>query len=260
MSLVQAKADPKEISVSAFYVTHLLQGRRFLITGATGGAGSRTAIEISRCGGICKLMVRDAAKGEKVLRDLHGSGHSLHVMTDPFTMPVEVFDGIFHTSGEESIGALFQQTEPLAREVMMSSFGWGVEILACVGRRNGSSLKDGGSIVFMSSVAATHGQTGMSLYCASKGAIESLVRAAAVELAPRRIRVNAIRAGAFASPMHTRITQRSTPEAVDAYAQKHLLGFGRAEDIANAALFLLADTSKWVTGSIFSVDGGYGCK
>jgi NAD(P)-dependent dehydrogenase (short-subunit alcohol dehydrogenase family) len=121
-------------------------------------------------------------------------------------------------------------------------------------------VKDSGSIVFMSSVAATHGQTGMSLYCASKGAIESLTRAAAVELAPRRIRVNAIRAGAFASPMHTRITQGMTEAAIDAYAAKHLFGFGRPEDVAHAVVFLLSDMAKWVTGSIFTIDGGYSAK
>jgi NAD(P)-dependent dehydrogenase (short-subunit alcohol dehydrogenase family) len=121
-------------------------------------------------------------------------------------------------------------------------------------------VKDGGSIVLMSSVAATHGQAGMSLYCASKGAVESLVRAAAVELAPKRIRVNAIRAGAFASPMHSRITQGMTEKAIDDYAQKHLFGFGRPEDVAYPVVFLLSDMARWVTGSIWNVDGGYSAK
>ena len=245
--------------MSAFFVDHLLKGRRFLVTGSTGGAGSRTAIEISRCGGICTLVARSAEKAEKVLRDLHGSGHSVSIVGGPLH-PEGTFDGIFHASGVEHIGPLLGNTPEKREEVDDASIGTAISLLALTASRKLPLVKDGGSIVFMSSVAATHGQSGMSLYCASKGAIESLTRAAAVELAPRRIRVNAIRAGAFASPMHTRITQRSTPEAVDAYAQKHLLGFGRAEDIANAALFLLADTSKWITGTMLICDGGYSAK
>ena len=245
--------------MSAYFVPHLLQGRRFLITGATGGAGSRTAIEISRVGGICTLMARDAAKAEKVLRELNGSGHSTIVVGDMVTVAFDggPYDGIFHAQGAELIAPL---SMPDIEGVFDPSVRAGIFILQHAAMRKSSIIKDGGSIVFMSSVAATHGQTGMSLYCASKGAIESLVRAAAVELAPRRIRVNALRAGAFQSPMHTRITQRSTPEAVDKYAERHLLGFGRPESIAHAALFLLADTSSWITGTSLVVDGGYSCK
>lgn len=250
--------------MSAYFVPHFLQGRRFLITGATGGVGSRTAIEISRCGGICTLVARDAGKAEKVLRELHGSGHGVHLYEAGGAIlnisQLHGFDGLFHASGAEHVNAMSLSTNDARAKVFDPSVGVGIGLLAGAALKKDSLIKDGGSIVFMSSVAATHGQTGMSLYCASKGAIESLVRAAAVELAPRRIRVNAIRSGAFQSPMHTRITQRSTPEAVDKYAERHLFGFGRAEDISHAALFLLGDTSRWVTGSIWNVDGGFDAK
>lgn len=246
--------------MSAYFVPHLLQGRRFLITGATGGAGSRTAIEISRVGGICTLVARSAEKAEKVLRELHGSGHGLHIKE--FNLPERLegqFDGIFHAQGSEHIAPLSGQPFGFDK-VFAASVVPARDLLQATSQRNNPLVKDGGSIVFMSSVAATHGQTGMSLYCASKAAVEGLVRAAAVELAPRRIRVNAIRAGAFQSPMHQRIIQRSTPEAVDKYAERHLLGFGRTDDIAHAALFLLGDTSKWITGTCMEVDGGYGAR
>lgn len=245
--------------MSAFFVPHFLQGRRFLITGATGGVGSRTAIEISRVGGICTLVARDGDKAEKVLRELHGQGHSVHLgHLDVWEQ--ESSDGIFHAAGIERIGALQSQDESTFDEVMRPTLIGALSMLSAAGSRKKPLVKDGGSIVFMSSVAATHGQTGMSLYCASKGAIEALTRAAAVELAPRRIRVNAIRAGAFASPMHTRITQGMTEAAIDAYAARHLFGFGKPEDIAHAALFLLGDTGRWITGTCMEVDGGYSCR
>lgn len=238
--------------MSAFFVPHLLQGRRYLITGATGGAGSRTAIEISRCGGICTLVARDLAKAEKVLRELHGQGHGVRVMD------TGGFDGIFHAAGMEFVAPLSQSFDTEA--VFDPSVNKAFHLMSEVGARHRPLVKDGGSIVFMSSVAAVRGQAGMSLYCASKAAIEGLARAAAVELAPRRIRVNCIRAGGFASPMHTRITSHSTPDAIDEYARRHLLGFGRTEDIANAAIFLLSDASRWCTGGMFPIDGGYSAK
>lgn len=241
--------------MSAFFVPHLVKGRRFLVTGATGGAGSRVAIELSRCGGVCTLAARDVGKAEKVLRELMGTGHS--VVSADLGGAIPPFDGIFHAAGQEVIAPLALSSAQRAAEVFGPSVDQAVDILAHVGSRQKSILKDGGSVVFMSSVAAVRGQAGMALYCASKGAMEALARAAAVELAPRRIRVNCIRAGAFDSPMHRRILQRTTPESMDAYASRHLLGFGKAEDIAHAALYLLSDASRWVTGTELTIDGGF---
>lgn len=249
--------------MSAFFSPHFLKDRRYLVTGATGGAGSRTAIELSRVGAKCTLVARDADKAEKVLRELQGSGHTVHLYNSVGLNfdGLAQFDGIFHASGAEWMRRANMMEDGDWAKVSSPSVSVGAGLIAnAVSKKEGGLVKDGGSIVFMSSVAATHGQAGMMLYHASKGAIEALVRAAAVELAPRRIRVNAIRAGGFASPMHSRITQRMTEDAIDAYANRHLLGFGRTEDIANAALFLLGDTSKWVTGSCMVVDGGYSAK
>jgi NAD(P)-dependent dehydrogenase (short-subunit alcohol dehydrogenase family) len=116
-------------------------------------------------------------------------------------------------------------------------------------------MADGGSIVLMSSVAAHRGTAGMVAYSAGKGAIEAMVRSAAAELAPRRIRVNALAAGAFRSPMHDRITKRMPQAAQDAYSASHPLGFGSVEDVARAVLNLLDE--PWTTGTVRIVDGGY---
>lgn len=248
--------------MSAYFAPHFLQGRRYLITGATGGAGSRTAIEISRVGGICTLVARDGDKAEKVMRELHGAGHNIH-LHNAAGLSLEGltgYDGVFHAAGVEYIRAANVVEENDIAKVFFPSLHVGFGIVGNAVSKGAKLVKDGGSIVMMSSVAATHGQSGMTLYCASKGAIEALVRAAAVELAPKRIRVNAIRAGAFASPMHTRITQGMTEAGIDAYAARHLLGFGKAQDIAHAALFLLGDTSSWITGTCMEVDGGFSCR
>jgi NAD(P)-dependent dehydrogenase (short-subunit alcohol dehydrogenase family) len=116
---------------------------------------------------------------------------------------------------------------------------------------------DGGACVIMSSAAGLRGQSGMAAYSASKAAVDGLVRSLAVELAPRQIRVNSIAAGAVKTAMHERLMTTLPQVAMEAYEAKHLLGFGNAEDVAAAAVFLLSPASCWITGTTMVVDGGY---
>ena len=118
-------------------------------------------------------------------------------------------------------------------------------------------MNDKGSIVLMSSVAAVTGTAGMASYSATKGAIEAISRSMAIELSIRNIRVNTITAGAVKTEMHERLQKRVGHEAFKEYEKKHPLGFGKTEDIADVATFLISDASKWITGSSVRVDGGY---
>jgi len=115
---------------------------------------------------------------------------------------------------------------------------------------------DGGSIINLSSIVGSHPVPGALLYASTKGAIETLTRGLALELAPRKIRVNAI------APGHTETEGNAAAGTFDggagaALAAKTPLGrLGRVIDIAPLAVFLASDESAWITGEVIRAAGG----
>lgn len=110
----------------------------------------------------------------------------------------------------------------------------------------------GGSIINISSIVGTNGNPGQIAYSASKGAVISLTKTAAKELAPQGIRVNAIAPGMIDTDMFRSIGE----ERIQAHIAKIKMGrLGSPDDIANTAVYLASDLSKYVTGQIIGVDG-----
>lgn len=120
---------------------------------------------------------------------------------------------------------------------------------------------NGGNIINMSSVGATHVAENLSMYTGAKAAIENFTRVWALELAKYNIRVNAIAPGAIETDIWK--VPGLTEEESKAHMEKTTEGIplkriGTTEDIGNCALFLVSDDASYVTGSIYSVDGGMG--
>src|SRR5438552_4836307 len=112
-----------------------------------------------------------------------------------------------------------------------------------------------GRIINIASTNATVPSAGHSPYCASKAGVVALTQVAALELAPHRVTVNAIAPG----PVDTNLTAPlfAMPGAREEFLRHVPLGrIGRAEDIAQAILFLSSEAAEWVTGQCFYVDGG----
>lgn len=225
---------------------------RYLVTGAHGGLGWAVQHALRMRGDEIIAM----ARGQHPLPSpcINWDFGADPIETSRVLKTLDCLDGIVHCAGAEVVAPLRLTSDAQYRTAMMAADSAFAILRAAASK---GVMADGGSIVLMSSVAAHRGTAGMAAYSAGKAAIEGMMRAAAVELAPRRIRVNCIAAGAFRSPMHDRITKRMPESAQDEYAAAHPLGIGSVEAVRDAVLHLLSDAARWTTGTTVIVDGGY---
>ena len=164
-------------------------------------------------------------------------------------------DGVFVNAGVGGITPLGSTTQEQFEELVRTNFsGSFFTTQAAL-----PYLKDGSSLVYNGSVLATLGMPGWSAYGGAKGAVRSMVRVLASELAPRRIRVNQVTPGGTRTPIWQPLAP--TAQAHDALearisAATPLARMGEPEDVARAVLFLLSDDSSHVTGTELVVDGG----
>ncbi|MDP3052432.1 MAG: SDR family NAD(P)-dependent oxidoreductase [bacterium] len=116
-------------------------------------------------------------------------------------------------------------------------------------------MKDGGKIISISSIAAFIGFEGLTHYCASKGGISAFTRALALELASKKINVNAVAPGVINTPGVSEVFNDEVKKQTIAVIPWQRMGL--PEDIANAVVFLASDKADYITGQTIVVDGGY---
>jgi len=210
---------------------------------------------------------RDPQKLEQTIGRLEGAGH----LARPFDLEnaenlpkwmKEVastagpFDGVVHSAGIHGVTPLRFVGLPAIEEMLRINCG-SAAMVARGFRQKGVRAAGPGSLVFITSAAGLVGEAGVSAYSASKAALIGLTRSLAMELAPESVRVNAVAPGVVESEMSARIWQTLTAEQVEAIRHRHPIGTGNVRDVANSIAFLLADTARWITGSVLVVDGGY---
>lgn len=244
-------------------------GRHILVTGASSGLGKEAAIQLSRCGAQVALMGRNEERLAGTLSEMAGEGHSVHAgdLTDAEAAADAVtavakeragLHGVFHSAGTALVQPARLTKNRHLDDVFAAGFRGAFGVSRAAARKG--VIHDGGSLVFMSSISAIRGRPGMTAYSAAKAAVDGMVRVLAGELNDRKIRVNSILAGAVATTMHNEFVEQMSEEIIRNYENLHLLGFGRPEDVAYAAMFLLSDASQWITGTNMVVDGGYAAK
>jgi 3-oxoacyl-[acyl-carrier protein] reductase len=232
--------------------------RNAVVVGGASGIGRAVAFALAADG--CRVIVAD--------RNAEGAQAVAAELGDPHTAAtVEVTD-------EASVRELFEQTGALeAVDVVVNTAGFsGIGLITdlpvedfrsvvdvcltgsfLVIKHAAPRLRDGGALVSISSLNGRQPAVGMSAYCAAKAGLSMLTQVAALELAPRGIRVNAVAPGF----VHTPLTEGATqiPGVVDEYVENTPLGrAGTPEEIADAVVFLC--TAPWLTGEVLDLNGG----
>jgi NAD(P)-dependent dehydrogenase (short-subunit alcohol dehydrogenase family) len=236
---------------------HALEGKLIWITGAAGGIGGAITRRAREIGARCVLQSRREIRAPDercvVVQSDVGTEEGVREAIEAAQRGFgQAPDLLCHTVGAVALGALartsLQQWNDQLHANATTAF------LALRGFAGASP--DGGAALLFSSVAARIGTPNHTAVAAAKGAVEALTRAAATDLASRRIRVNALALGLTDTPMTSGfIRDERSRQAVA--AQYPLGRYGGAEEIAEAALWLLSDQCSWITGQILPVDGGF---
>ncbi len=237
-----------------------------LITGASTGIGMAIAKELATRGMRVLLIARNTERLCALVSEIEESGGCAIAFPCDVTDEVAVkesvaairgrfsrIDLLVNNAGKELVAPLQVQKADAAMEIMEVN----VVALAMFIKATLRLLGEGSSIVNMASVAAIKGAPGMSVYAASKGAVVAFTKAMSLELASKKIRVNAIAPGIVRTEMTDRMFARYSPEQIAVLEASYPLGFGRPEDIAGVVAFLGSDDARWVTGQTIVVDGGY---
>jgi len=243
----------------------MLQGKVAIITGSSRGIGQGIAIRFAKEGARVVVNGRSEEAMKETL-DLikKAGGTAIGVAADVsdaaqvkrlVSETVKKFgklDIMVNNAGivdEAPITEMTAETWNKMIAVDLTGVFYGIQEAA-------KAMKKGGAIINTSSIAALMGFNGLAHYCAAKGGVVSLTQEAALELATKKIRVNAIAPGVIETDM-TKSIRDDPAEMKSTLARIPLKRLGQPADVAGAALFLASDLSDYVTGQLIVVDGGW---
>ncbi len=239
-----------------------LEGRTVLVTGASSGIGRTTAIECSQMGANVIITGRDQTRLDEVFSELEGEGHQAVIadltqeeQLQGLLEQLPVVDGVVLCAGQGTVVPFKMADRKKQNPIFEINYFAPVELLRQLLKKK--KLANGASVVFVSSIGGVDSITiGNSIYGASKAALNSAMRFCALELAPKKIRVNSVCPGM----VNTKLIKGGavSEEQHQADMQKYpLKRYGEPEDVANGIIYLLSNASSWVTGHSLVIDGGY---
>ncbi len=246
-----------------------LDGRAALVTGATSGIGRATALRFAEEGARVALVGRDAETLGEVAAEVRArGGGGVEIQAD---VTVEAHARRAVETAAEALGGLdvlvnaagiiangTVETTPLSDwDAMMNVNLRSVFHLMQLAAPH--LERRPGNVVNVSSVTGLRAFPGVLAYCVSKAGVDQLTRCAALELAPKGVRVNAVNPGVVVTQVHRRggMSEERYADFLEHSKTTHPLGrVGAAEEVAELILFLASDRASWITGATYSIDGG----
>jgi len=244
-----------------------LNNKNIIVTGASSGIGKQCAITFSQLGANIILIARNEERLKDTYNKLEKGNHliisqdiidydKLEEVVKYSVEKIGKISGFVHAAGIEMTLPLRSMNPSYYENMFAINVISGLELARIISKKKYLD-KNGASFVFISSVMGILGQFGKIGYCSSKGALISGVKAMALELALKKIRVNCILPGVVETEMTNKMFDTLSEESKKSIINMHPLGLGKPNDIAYACAYLLSDTARWITGSNLVIDGGY---
>lgn len=243
-----------------------LVGKNYLVTGAASGIGRATSILLSKCG--ARIILVDINK-DGLEKTKHLCLNETYLLPLDLTISEGIKDkvinsvqefgklnGFVHLAGKSYIAPLKIISSKICEDLYKLNTYPAIELAKICSNRKIYAGEDG-SFVLISSIYGLVGSAANVGYAMTKSAIQGITKALAIELASKRIRVNCVAPGFIKTNMLDSVSSSFSEDYIEKLNNLHPLGLGEANDIANAILYLLSDMSKWVTGAILNVDGGF---
>ncbi len=240
------------------------KNKHIVVTGASSGIGRQTAVQLAGFG----ARITAIARREKELNDLIIELNEINGLThQAFSVDlseestirdlvsgIEQCDGVVHSAGiVYPLPVKFVKQKHLDEVFKINFYA---PVLLSSALLSLKKINEYASIVFISSISTKHPYFGGSIYVSSKAALEAYSRNLALELAPKHIRSNVVSPALVKTSIFEQTMEASDVEKLADYEKDYPFGFGETEDVANAIIFLLSSSSRWMTGQEILLDGG----
>lgn len=246
----------------------MFKGKTAIVTGAAKGIGYGIALELAKNGANVVLGDLDTASNENSAKEITEITKSECIAVSCDVSKKEDIENIVKVAMDKfgAVDILVNNAGifPYKPFLEMTENDWdkvidiNLKSVFLLSQEAAKVMKDGSKIVTISSIASLVGFENLTHYCASKGGINGLIRAMALELAHKKINVNAVAPGAISTPgASVGLNDEATKQTVEIIPWKRM---GQPEDIANAVVFLASPQSDYITGQVIVVDGGWTLK
>ena len=237
-----------------------LEGKRILVTGASSGIGKAVAQECAKCGAQLVLTARNEERLKATLDSLEDEGHSMIIadLTNQeelmaLVVQLEPVDGVVLCAGINDKSIIKFLNQEHVDKMLATNFTSPVYLSQMLTKKK--KLNKEASVVFISSISAFYPSVSNAMYASSKAALSQFAKVLALELMPQKIRVNCIEPAFVETSMLNKYEISDKMDEIRANAP-----FGRflePAEVAQAAIYLLSNATKLVTGSNLVMDGGF---